>query len=239
MNTTKKQTFAGMTEAERKSAKKIARNTWRYTRADGAEVIRLHNTDVVWTLNGETTFHSGGYRTVTTKDRMNLNGQGYKVYSVRGSWQVNGVPFYDGLTLPRDAGTAKVERVAKEEKELNAAIRKFCNLLLDDKKPIPKPGSGDCLFCQLQAGTPAAQQRGQPGDRTGGKDYDTGHLLEHIREGYMHGSLILNAMRWAGFGPAWFSLIFSEPRFYHANRKQLARTLRRYLKFQLGTGEAR
>jgi hypothetical protein len=57
--TNKCDTFAGRPD-EAKSAKKIARNTWRYTRADGAQCVRLHNTDVVVEKDGQTTFNSGG-----------------------------------------------------------------------------------------------------------------------------------------------------------------------------------
>lgn len=244
MNTRKRDTFARATPHEIATAKKIARNTWRYNRDDGTEVIRLHNTDIVATKDGQTTFTSGGFRTITTKDRMNLNGQGFRIYSVKGAWHVargeQVAHFFEGITLPRDfANAEKLATEAKAEKELNASIRKFCSLLLDESKPIPRPDTGDCWYCSMFDRATPAEQRGQPGDRTGGKVRNAEHLLEHIREGYMHGSLILNAIRWAGYGDAFVHLTFSDPSFFHGDRRRLATIVRRYLKYQLGAGEAR
>ena len=82
------------------SVRRVANNTVRYSRNDGATVWRLHTTDIVirhadqsWTLN------SGGWRTVTTKDRINAYGPA-RVYSSKGEWRVNGsAAFMDGIRL--------------------------------------------------------------------------------------------------------------------------------------------
>lgn len=52
--------------------------------------VRLHNTYIVrFHYNGQITLHSGGWRTVTTKDRINEFISG-RVYQKRGVW------FYQG-----------------------------------------------------------------------------------------------------------------------------------------------
>lgn len=74
-------------------------------------VVRLHDTDVV-TLhpNGSYTLNSGGWRTVTTKDRINRYAP-VAVFQRKGQWFVaahqstggwdfdNAVPFEDGMVV--------------------------------------------------------------------------------------------------------------------------------------------
>ena len=65
----------------------LANNT-RYVLHDGAAAIRLHATDVVtFHENGDVSFDSGGWRTVTTKDRMAYAGD-FEVYSDSGTWYI-------------------------------------------------------------------------------------------------------------------------------------------------------
>ena len=62
-----------------------------------------------------------------------------------------------------------------------------------------------------------------------GKTTNTDHILSHIEEQYIHGSLLVNAMRWAGYSDEGIGL--------HYQMKltdTFKRTLRRYVKAQLG-----
>jgi len=62
-------------------------------------IVRYHNTDVVVVKNGEVTLNTGGWKTVTTKRRMNQAanqfGLGYHVYQERHAWYVcwNGIMY--------------------------------------------------------------------------------------------------------------------------------------------------
>lgn len=77
----------------------------------GMTIVRLHNTDIVKLGNRYIELNSGGYKTVTTKRRMNevlqADDQPYHVYQENYCWRVrnslNGksYSFTDGLTLPR------------------------------------------------------------------------------------------------------------------------------------------
>src|SRR3990167_5719753 len=83
----------------------VARNTVEYRTPEGDRVVRLHQTDIVtFKVNGDIVLSSGGWRTVTTKDRINQFAP-VRVYAERGVWYVsNGdaaIPFVDGLTLRR------------------------------------------------------------------------------------------------------------------------------------------
>lgn len=54
-----------------KDRRKVANNTWLERHDDGAIAVRLHDTDVVtYHPAGGFTLDSGGWRTVTTKERM-------------------------------------------------------------------------------------------------------------------------------------------------------------------------
>lgn len=90
---------------------KIANNTYRWRDAEGNEHVRLHKTDVVTKLaSGAFVLSSGGYETVTTKDRIN-NHSPARLYSHKGEWFLAGrdasgaydwstrYPFQDGMTI--------------------------------------------------------------------------------------------------------------------------------------------
>lgn len=103
--------MSGVTDIRGKP-KRIANNTVRYTRgSDGATIIRLHRTNVVTKLvNGDVILHSNGWRTVTTKARMNEHLSGYVLYQKKHEWYVvkhtgegydwkNPIEYYDGMVL--------------------------------------------------------------------------------------------------------------------------------------------
>lgn len=63
---------------------KVATQVRRISRDEIALVY--HGTNVVtWKSNGDVTFNSGGYRTRTTKNRMN-NGSHFYIYQNRNRW---------------------------------------------------------------------------------------------------------------------------------------------------------
>lgn len=97
----------------KRDSKKIANNTYQ-EKIPGGVRIRLHNTPVVvFYENGKIVLNSGGWQTVTTKDRINRNlGHfGFYVNSIDGRWYVNKIgedrhwPFFDGMVLYRDKVT--------------------------------------------------------------------------------------------------------------------------------------
>lgn len=176
------------------SSKLVARNTVRIEYADGTKAIRFHHTDIItWLPNGNMVLSSGGWRTMTTKDRISqFAGKDVWVRQNKGVWYVNGQDFYDGMVV-----TAKGKLVSKAVsnnlpaiEKMKKKINKFCQLLTKDN--IPMPNGGDCWLCCLRTdkGVPMA-------DAFGKQDND--HLAQHVKEGYMHGSLIVNAMREKGF----------------------------------------
>lgn len=77
---------------------------------NGATIIRYHNTDIVSFTSDTVTLNSGGWRTATTKRRMNevaeTFGLGFQVWQHSGDWFVRRpdggeMPFADSMTLGR------------------------------------------------------------------------------------------------------------------------------------------
>lgn len=248
MKETLGQIMSGVERDQNVKPRIIANNTVRYTRPDGTVVIRLHHTDILmFSADGkECTYDTAGWKTVTTKDRFNRFGP-VRVYSDRGQWYMNGNkanPYHDGITLKRvnkDAGIWLIP-VSNNSRELKLAehIKRFVNKL-DKMEAAPMPEAGDCFFCQFSAGAehidvgghkatqylPARDARVRPMQ----KDINPDHLLSHVKEGYLHGSLIVNAMRWAGRTD--FSLSYAYQNF-KSQRRYIKNDLRRYLRSQLG-----
>lgn len=87
--------------------KKIAHNTWaRFDQIDKSVAVVLHNTAVLTFLpDGSIVLNSGGWLTVTTKERINRYlPNGLRVYSNRGVWWLykNGATvekFEDGMVI--------------------------------------------------------------------------------------------------------------------------------------------
>ena len=83
--------------------RKVGNNTYAEILHDDTVAIRLHNTDVVKiNPNGTYTLNSGGWQTVTTKDRINQYSP-VKVYQRKFEWFVNindkEYPFMDGMVV--------------------------------------------------------------------------------------------------------------------------------------------
>lgn len=234
-------------ERTRMKPKIIKRNTFQYVDPEGDHdtVIRLHRTDIVRKhSDGSVTLDSGGWRTPTTKDRMqdHLPGSA-RIWQERGQWYVsNGamwnpkapgvVPFFDGIRVPHCFTDNKQKAKAEREEAAQAKLRKQINRFvrkLDGLEQLPEPGPGDCWDCCLR----------DSNGKTMGDHGKGDHILSHVKEGYLHGSLIWNALEWAGY---------REPAFiWHHDNDSLARggsagfskrALRRYLraKLQLATG---
>lgn len=217
----------------------VKRNTFRFQR-DGETVIRLHKTDIVTKhSDGSVTLNSGGWKTVTTKDRMNDHLPGGAIlYSDRGQWYIGksyqdryssktSVPYFDGIRVPQcfDHMPAKAAANEKRELKLRAQIKKLvakCDAL--DK--LPEPDSGDCWFCCLH------DDKGKSWGEASG---DNEHVLSHVKEGYLHGSLILNALKWAGYrDPSFIWHLENDRREKGEKPDFVKRALRRYLQRQCG-----
>jgi hypothetical protein len=176
---TKKEVLNGAGTYE--SAKMINNNTARIIYPGGVVAVRLHATNVITFLpSGEMVLNSGGWQTVTTKERINRYSSA-RITQRGGQWFMrDGSLFYDGIVID-SAGAVTSERRKpndKAVKNMKRKIKQYCDLLSADN--LPQPGPGDCFLCRFQ-------------------DKDPGHLLTHIDEGYIFGSILVEAMRAAGY----------------------------------------
>lgn len=219
-----------------RDSRKVAHNTYARKLENGDIAIKLYATDVlVFHTNGAVTVNSGGYRTGTTKDRINsfLPAGLPRLYQAKGVWNWgSGVPFSEGDKIgPR--GTLKVNSASLKKKKaeeseaakLTKRINKFAKLCADSL-PLPEPSGGDCWYCVM---------RTTEGIPLGEKAKDTGHLISHMEEGYVVPSLVYRALEKSGAGPLIVSAAFGKvPSFVDTARGYVLRSVRRYLKAQFG-----
>ena len=210
-------------------SKFIAANTVEYTTSEG-RYIRLHDTNVLSFLGNRIVLNSGGWKTHTTKDRLNtFLPQPFKVYSDKGIWYLysNGidpVPFFDGMAIRN----GKILNVRKGVSEMKAQqrtkklIRRYCNAI-KELDVLPEPNAGDCFYCHMIE----VKTKKPLGEVIRDKD----HLFMHLKELYVHGSLLWNAITDAGYSNPGFIFQMSRKEDKH---RDVTLAVRRYFKRQLG-----
>jgi len=223
MRSTKTQMMEGIEATE---SKIVGHNTVAYTKPDGTRVVRLHHTDILeFTKDGRTIFNSGGWKTMTTKEQINALQKVATIIKDKGLWYLttnrnpyqnkdSRVPFFDGITI-KDGKVVKPRKLAhKKEEYLLKQIHAYCKKL-KELKELPTPNGGDCWHCSFQTDD----------GRTMGDLSGSDHLKSHLKEKYIHGSLIWNALKWAGY---------QYPALMVDHRDSVVRAVKRYFKSQLG-----
>ena len=210
---TKKQILNGCTKPVSKS-KKLANNTYRIEYANGTSAIRFHDTDVVTFDGGKTVLNSGGFKTVSTKDRISQF-SGLRISQVNGLWFVNGFDFYDGITFvngkPLKVKNHNLKKVNKLKKQIASFVAGIDKL---DKLPVPN--GGDCWDCCMKT----------EDGKTMGDLSHSDHLINHVKENYLHGSLIVNALKEGGYRDEQLPFIFN---FKPVVKRQLRKYLQRHI----------
>lgn len=204
-------------ETEIVKSRIYARSTVEYWTPDRAKHLRYHDTNVVTIKkNGDITLDSGGWQTRTTKDRIN-NYQGVvSVYSDKGMWKVGGFTFVDGISFAPDgtlkSSTQATEREKRRIVRVSKQIKHYCKTLKTqlEVEGFPVPNSGDCLICRLPKGRHSC-------------------LTSHLDETYIHGTLLVNAMQYAGY-----DLERTKMNVYMKNWRTIVNSMRRYLRHSFG-----
>lgn len=215
--TTKRESVSDLTNVE--SSRRIDNNTYEIKYINGDRAIRLHLTNIIiFKSNGDTVLNSGGWRTATTKARINTFCN-LSVYQERGIWYVGErTIFYDGITfdnLGRLLGSASKLDQKKIDKKLKS-IKHYC-AIIDKLEKVPEPSGGDCWHCFLR------DKNGQ----TMGECFDNvDHLNQHLKDHYMHGSIIFKALESAGYQSPGVLIAVNA-------RDSIKRALYKYLKKQL------
>jgi len=72
-----------------RDSRKIANHTYLQRQPNGSIVVHLHSTDVVtYYPSGYIVLYTGGWETVTTKDRINSSLLDTRIYSIKGHWTI-------------------------------------------------------------------------------------------------------------------------------------------------------
>jgi len=216
-------------------SRKLANNTYAERRGDHI-AIRLHQTDIVkFHPDGTITANTGGWKTHTTKDRLNEY-LPVRIWQKSGRWFIgsNGgtVEFADGITIHPDGKItgAKPQSDADAEKALQKRIAAYCRDL-QAALPLKPPGNGDCWYCLMRE-----KETGKPwGECT----KDTSHLESHFEEKYFVPSLVWRALESAGCNPqgggcAWFQFAFGADKPNKWQAETIIRFVRKYLRRQFG-----
>jgi hypothetical protein len=208
--------------ARDKTTGKPLENNTRLIKTDKGYGIKLHNTVVVEILSGDKyILNTGGWQTVTTKDRIN-NYSPARLWQQKSIWYINTedsqkIAYEDGMKIdkngnPTDLKTRlkKLDKIQSKNKKLDKILKKyidgFCQLIKDKK--LKDPSGGDCWFCCMF------------------NTDDTNHLFSHFKENYFVPSLLLNAFKEAGYAEPGFIWHFCKNgESYHARS-----ALRKYFK---------
>lgn len=170
----------------------ISNNTYVRRKENNNIAIKLHQTDIiVITPRDSIILNTGGWMTVTTKERMNtFTRRGISVWQENKIWYLvvdqEQYNFADGITITRNGKVSgESSENPKEKRKFDKAVReysrKFVDKFLDGE--IDKPGGGDCFFCLF---------RDENGKTMG--DRDPSHIKEHIKEKYYTSALLRNAI---------------------------------------------
>lgn len=175
--------------------RKLANNTYLETAgAPERYAVRLHSANVVtFYRDGRIALDSGGWRTVTTKDRMTRFSP-FAVWSERGVWYVGRRSAYtaeprpwvfvDGITFSPDGsvtGAGDREDTVTLRKQARSFAAGYIEALFCGE--VPAPSNGDCWGCLMVAEDGSAPLGG------------SGHILEHFRENYYVPSMLARAVR--------------------------------------------
>ena len=171
--------------------RKLANNTYLVDKIDYIAVV-LHNTEIIKFYQDYFCLDSGGYRTLTTKERINRFSQ-INMFQESFVWYIGDTAYFDNIKIDYNGSILNetLTDVSNEIKGMNSRIKKFVNHAMKELlKGIPLPGAGDCWHCVLKT---------KEGETIGDSFNDYSHLISHLDENYVVPSLIYNAVVEAGY----------------------------------------
>jgi len=194
--TTKAESLSGIDGITK--SRKVGNNTFEYE-CDDERRIRLHHTDIVtYKANGNIVLNTGGWQTVTTKDRINK--EGFCIWQEKRVWYLShGGETYiyqDGMTLKPDGSVIGAGKLPDKAliKNIKQYAKDFASSL-----PVDLPNGGDCWYCLMFDKEKPPQEVSQQ------------HLLDHIDEKYYVPALLWNVLQSKGAGKAWYWGAFKDP----------------------------
>lgn len=219
-----------------KLSRKLENNTYLERRTPSTIAIRLHQTDVVtYHSDGSCILNTGGWRTTTTKDRLNKYSPVY-IWQENSIWYVSELSPYAHKNIDRflykddmridtigvPVAEAEIARDRKAIKTLKARIKAFAKLCADNCIGV-RPGPGDCWYCSMVT----KDERTRKG---------TVHLDNHMTKGYPVPSLIHAACKRFGVSSHIMSILYHGGRTYaeYQAKESVNKSVRRYMYEQFG-----
>ena len=236
------------------------KNNTRIVRTSKRSIgIKLHKTIIIdYFEDGRIRLDTDGWKTITTRDRMNYWQNDFEIYQMKFVWYLmyrdNRYLFVDNMILfPSGKVELNGELIKpmssndeKKQLKLKAKADKYCNEFIDRffNQKIGKPSGGDCWLCCLT--------ETKTGKTWGDSDNHPDHILNHIKEKYYVPSLLHNAIQETedngvyGLAPvdkhniAWgfkYEGWESHPPFaLDITKKRLKMILKRYINKRIGLG---
>jgi hypothetical protein len=141
---------AYLAKGRNKQQRKLhGRSTALVRHDDQAISVRYHNTDIVtYRQNGDTVLNSGGYKTATTKARINEYAS-VRLYQNKSIWYINGelFPLHADGKVTGTAPVSDAKRQAKLVRDINHYAKAYVDALLAGN--VPAPSAGDCWMCSM------------------------------------------------------------------------------------------
>ena len=203
--------------------------------SDGKIAVRYHDTNVLTFSPSGVVYESGGWRTATTKARLNEYGP-LNLYARGGVWlfNQNGYTFRycDGMTVGDNGNVIGAVEDAREyrvaDRKLKKRVKEYAERCVAEM-PLPEPSGGDCFYCTMRT-----VDGGVP---LGDAFRNTDHLESHFDEGYVVPSLVRNALEAQHAGPAYYHAAFGADGFgmlQNGGNKTLTRIIYRYVLKRFG-----
>ena len=190
---------------ENSRKRKLQNNTY-LVKTENGYGIRLHDTIVVEYLPDRTMLNSGGWKTPTTKKRINEYMPISYIYQKGGVWYIgqSDCVFQDDCYC-QDGKWYNIGRNPKVIEKQRKACRKYAKDFVKAMfaGEVDKPSNGDCWYCVMIVSKPD-KDAGKPlGEACKNKD----HILHHIEENYFVPSLLVNACKMFGVSnAAWWAI---------------------------------
>lgn len=227
-------------------------------RTDDGVAIRLYETDVILIGKGWIALSSGGWRTMHTKERLNvLMPQNLWIHADRGLWHLKvrtdgeradyheggrTYVFADGITIRANGhvtGAGDEAKMTKLRKEIASYASDFAKAAIAGEVHVP--GNGDCWYCCM-----FVSNGPEKGKTLGDASKGDSHLADHMREHYFVPSLLANAAKetenrylltW-GLPILWDETLENRAEMLQRDGKHIAeqirRAVRKYVKRRMG-----
>lgn len=186
--------------------------------------LRLHDTVIIKYYPDYMILDSGGWRTVTTKARLNAYVPNVYIGQEKGIWYISGSLFYDGIKIDYKGNILSKIRLPdatiKENKRVKKLVRKYALDFVEAwrKDDFSLPSNEDCWYCLF---------KDEDGTIFGDfNDVDI-HIQHHIEGSYFVPSLLLNALTEAGYSNPGF--IYQYKSLGDSKNNSIYRAIYRYI----------